>query len=178
MFSSSAFGVSAAAIFVVLLVIAGVSDLRSRRIPNSLVAVLALLGIGYSAAALGSRAGAVSAFAGAGIGLAVWLPFYALHMVGAGDVKFFAAGSVWLGPRFALYAAALSAILGGVLALIMVLRWRMRPGRVDERVARGDAAEDSPGRGGAQLPERNALPYGIAMSAALGAIAWFQYALR
>ena len=179
MFSSSVFEGGAVAVFLVLLIIAGISDLRSRRIPNSLVVVLALSGAGYAAATLGGRAGALSASAGAAIGLTIWLPFYALHMVGAGDVKFFAAGSVWLGPRFALHAAALSAVLGGVLAVIMILAWRVRSARmVGEREKRGCDGESLLARSGARLPECNALPYGIAMSVGLGIIAWSQHALR
>jgi prepilin peptidase CpaA len=51
-------------------------------------------------------------------------------MMGAGDVKLFAAAGAWLGPAGAVNAAIAAAILGGVLALgwLLVRRGRSRTG--------------------------------------------------
>jgi len=105
------------------------------------------------------RQAAITVLEGAATGLVVWLPFWVLGMLGAGDVKFFAAAAAWLGPRLALYAALLSALLGAVLAL----GWLFA--RVNRREPDGAAA-----------PKRlDTIPYGVAMAAGLAINAWFPH---
>src|SRR5690349_20918984 len=82
-------------IFTAVLAWASVFDIRTRRIPNALVAVLALLGVSYSALLLPVGAGVQRALMGMGVGFGLWIPFYMLRMLGAGDVKLFAAPSCW-----------------------------------------------------------------------------------
>jgi prepilin peptidase CpaA len=94
------------------------TDLRWRRIPN-------VLTLGGAAAALlvqlllRGSAGATSAAAGWAIGLALFLPIFALRGIGGGDVKLLAALGAWLGPMPAVWLAFWSAIAGGVFALIV-----------------------------------------------------------
>jgi prepilin peptidase CpaA len=57
-------------------------------------------------------------------GLVVWLPFYALGWLGAGDVKLVAAAGAWLGPKEVLEGSLIAALLGAVLALLWMLRSR------------------------------------------------------
>jgi len=96
---------------------------------------------------------------GAATGLVVWLPFWALGMLGAGDVKFFAAAAAWLGPRLALYAALLSALLGAMLALgwLFARAYRHEPGS------------------SAALQRVDTIPYGVAMAAGLAINAWYPH---
>ena len=101
---------AAGACFIGALAVASTSDVRSRRIPNRLVVVLALLGLAFSMVTLGPSVGASRALIGFGIGFGLWIPFYALGMLGAGDVKLFAAACCWLAPSQAFGAAFLSAI--------------------------------------------------------------------
>lgn len=175
---SSAFDVGSTASFIVLLALAGACDVRIRRIPNSLVASLALLGVGYAVAELGGGAGMISALTGLVVGLVIWLPWYALGMIGAGDVKLFAAGSVWLGPRLALSAAAISAILGGALAVSWLLWLHLHSERAAEGVARANGDANDLVEVDTDTQSRGALPYGVAMAAGLGVIAWFPHVLR
>ena len=101
----------------VVLLTACVMDLRTRRIPNGLVVVGALAGVGF-ALLDGGLGGGVRAVAGLTVGLLVWLPFWLLRMLGGGDVNLFAAGAAWLGPTGAIEAAMIAGLSGGVLSLL------------------------------------------------------------
>jgi prepilin peptidase CpaA len=116
----------AAGVLVALLAVACVIDVRERRIPNALVAVVLVAGVLVTTALDPVWHGLWRAVAGAGLGLAIWLPGWLLRMMGAGDVKLFAAAGAWLGPMGAVNAAIMTAAFGGVLALAWLL---MRRGR-------------------------------------------------
>lgn len=113
-----AFGVA----YVALVALACLSDVRRRRIPNELVLVTALGGIAFSLVRLSPVQGVLAALAGIGVGLGIWIGFYALGVMGAGDVKFFAAASAWLGPSGSWRAALVAAGVGGMLAVLYLLR--------------------------------------------------------
>jgi prepilin peptidase CpaA len=111
---------------VALVLTAVVCDLRSRRIPNALVASGIALGLfiqtvapasgglfGHPAGALGF----VPALLGGLLGLGLFLPLYALRALGAGDVKLLAMVGVWLGAPAVAYAALWTMLAGGVLSL-------------------------------------------------------------
>lgn len=97
-----------------------VTDVRERRIPN-------LLTFGGAAAALVAHAvgggwdGALHAAAGWMVGCALFLPFFLLRGMGAGDVKLLAALGAWLGPGDALWVALYGSIAGGVLAIVVAI---------------------------------------------------------
>src|SRR5689334_14045450 len=101
----------------ILFTAACVSDLRTRRIPNLLVLITAVAGIVAAVLTKSWSAGLIESGTGLGTGLVLWVPFYAFGMLGAGDVKLFAAASTFLGPRSALEASVYTALYGGVLAL-------------------------------------------------------------
>src|SRR6476619_528728 len=109
-------------VFSAILVAAAVGDLRTRRIPNKLVAVLALLGIAYSVARAPGIPGLFQAGGGLLAGLACWLPFYVMGWLGAGDVKLYAAAGAWLGPARAVEGALVGALFGAVLSLIWMAK--------------------------------------------------------
>ena len=69
---------------VALAVAAGVTDWRSRRIPNWLTVPGLLVGIAANAA-FGGLTGLKSSLLGAGLGLLLLLPFVFLRSLGAGD---------------------------------------------------------------------------------------------
>ncbi len=108
-------------VFAGLLILACVSDWRTRRIPNKTVAVLAVCGVILAIVSKSLAAGLTHAGAGAAVGLAIWLPFYALRTLGAGDVKLFAAASTYLGPHAAVEAALYTALYGGVIAFVFMI---------------------------------------------------------
>ncbi len=121
-FSGSVWLAAFAFLFFLLIGVACVTDVRERRIPNWLVGVTALFGLFFSISTRTIFPGIGMALAGMGAGLAIWLPFYMLGVLGAGDVKFFAACAAWLGPTGAWQGALLSAVVGGVLAIAFLLR--------------------------------------------------------
>ena len=108
----------------ILAIAAGVTDLRSRRIPNRLVIAGFVLGLTLNACA-GGVAGFGWSLAGAGLGLVLFLPFFLLGGMGGGDVKLMAALGSLLGPADILKVALAAAFAGGVLAL-MVAWWSGR----------------------------------------------------
>ncbi|WP_338769491.1 prepilin peptidase [Massilia sp. METH4] len=107
---------------------AAVTDIALRRIPN----VLVLCGL-LIAMALHLYMGAPGAWldtglAGLAAGFFLFWPLYMLGGMAAGDVKLMAMSGVFLGPELALQVALLTCLIGGALALLMLLlngRWRI-----------------------------------------------------
>lgn len=104
--------------------IAGYTDWRSRRIPNWLTVPALLVGIAANTAA-GRWPGAKSALLGAGLGLALLLPFVLLRSLGAGDWKLVGALGAFLGPQRLLGVLFVAALLAGVMAVILIV-WKRR----------------------------------------------------
>ena len=110
----------------ILVTIAAVYDIRYRRIPNWLVLTGIVAAFGWNAYSL-SGPGLSRSAAGLGLGFALYFPFYLLRARGAGDVKLLAAIGAITGPGNCFWIFLLTAILGGVIALVMVMfRGRVR----------------------------------------------------
>jgi prepilin peptidase CpaA len=103
-------------VLAVLLLIAIVSDLFTRRIPNWLTFGAALAGI-LIQWRLGAASGVGFAVGGFAVGLACFLPSYLFGALGGGDVKLMAAAGCFLGPWATVVAALAATVAGGVLAL-------------------------------------------------------------
>ena len=118
----------AIAALAALLTAAVVSDLRSRRIPNRLIAAGVLVACAVHAAALISGQAALagmhfwSPLTGALLGGACLLPMYALRAACAGDVKLLAMVGAFIGAGSVLAAALYTLLAGGVLALVFLAR--------------------------------------------------------
>ena len=97
-------------------IVACISDLRSRRIPNVLTFGAAAGAFGYHLATGGVGALGQSAL-GWLVGLLVFIVPFALRGLGGGDVKLVAALGAWLGPADAIWLAMYTAIAGGVMAI-------------------------------------------------------------
>ena len=171
-FSGSAVAMLGGAFFTLALVVASIWDIRSRRIPNFLVIALAVLGVCYSAVVQSPSAGVPRALLGLLLGFGLWIPFYALRMLGAGDVKLFAAASCWMAPSQIFGAAIAAALAGGVLSVIgLVLAHGL--GLTMLRVAHGLRDPKMLATPLAVPAGRKTLPYGLAMTAGLLIAAWF-----
>jgi prepilin peptidase CpaA len=166
--------------FSLMMVLSAGWDIRYRRIPNALSLATFTFGVVVAAGLLDPREAVIRALGGAATGFAVWLPIWALGMMGAGDVKFFAAASAWLGPELAIVAALATALFGGALALCWLL-WRARVassscnaiGQADA-ITRGRFGRcDNPGSPEAARRLSATLPYGVAMAAGLATSAWY-----
>jgi prepilin peptidase CpaA len=101
---------------VLLCCAAAWTDLRSRRIPNSLV-LPALVGALCLHSALHAGQGFLLSLSGAAVAGGLLLPGYVLRMTGAGDVKLLMAVGAWLGFPAALTAALLSLVVGGLVGI-------------------------------------------------------------
>jgi prepilin peptidase CpaA len=100
--------------------LACVTDLRMRRVPNALTFGAAAAGLLWHVVS-GGLSGAGFALAGWAVGIIVFLPLYALRGMGAGDVKLLGAFGAWVGPVMVLWVALYGSIAGGVLAVIVAL---------------------------------------------------------
>ncbi len=101
---------------------ATLTDIRSHRIPNVLSLGGMALGLALQFWTQGA-AGMLAGLGGIGIGLLIFIPFYALGGMAAGDVKLMGAVGAFLGPVETLLAVAFTLMAGGVLAFfVLVIR--------------------------------------------------------
>ena len=101
--------------------VATVVDIRVRRIPNTLTATMAGIGVGLAASGI-SGVTLVGSVLGFILGFALMLPGHALGATGAGDVKFMAAVGAIVGPATVVTAFLFTAVAGGILALAVAIR--------------------------------------------------------
>jgi prepilin peptidase CpaA len=95
-------------------------DLRTRHIPNAVTFGGAAAALIYAGATYGPG-GFLLSVGGWLTGVAVFLPFFLLGGMGAGDVKLVACFGAWLGPLAALTVALYAALAGGVMAIGLAL---------------------------------------------------------
>jgi prepilin peptidase CpaA len=116
---SSVGGEAALALYVFLLVMAALSDGSSLRIPNWLTLLLAAmfpaaaLAFGHQVNWLSHVGAAAAAFAGAAV-------LFGFRLMGGGDVKLIAAVALWTGLGGLVPFLALTAVIGGMLALLQL----------------------------------------------------------
>jgi len=101
---------------LIVLAIATVTDLRSRRIPNWLVFPFLLAGIVVSGWLHGWH-GVWESMSGLGLGALLFGILFFMGGMGMGDVKLCAAIGAWIGPRQLLTALVLTGITGGIMAV-------------------------------------------------------------
>ena len=107
---------------IILLLVLGTaiaSDLRWRTIPNWLTGPSILVGLGLHTF-MNQFAGFVFSLEGAAVGLGLFVVLYACGWMGAGDVKLFAAVGSFLGPAQTISAAVGIALVGGLVALVVL----------------------------------------------------------
>jgi prepilin peptidase CpaA len=103
-----------------VLIVAAVIDGWKLRVPNWITFPLIISGWVYNLAYFG-LAGLGWSLLGTAVGLALLLPAYAIGGMGAGDVKLLAGIGAWVCSTTTLYAFCVSAVLGGAIAIGMVL---------------------------------------------------------
>ena len=108
-------------VFPLLMIVSGVGDVLSMRIPNRLIIAIAAaflplaLATGMPMWLLGMNA------ATALILLAIGFALFSFGLIGGGDAKLMAASGLWLGFPCVLMFILMSALAGGVLAAAMGL---------------------------------------------------------
>lgn len=112
-------------VLVVLLLTAAVIDYRSLRIPNWLTLGGMVLGLALSTALVRpAYSGLLAGLGGIAVGMLVFLPLYAIRVLGAGDVKLMGAVGAFLGTADTLRALLFVAIAGGIAAVAVAVRRR------------------------------------------------------
>jgi prepilin peptidase CpaA len=111
---------------VLLSILAGWTDLRSRRIPNWLTISGATVGV-VANTVLGGSAGLKTSLLGLVLGLGLLLPFVLLRSLGAGDWKLAGALGAFTGPTVLIDLLIGSVFVAGLMALALVIyKGRMR----------------------------------------------------
>ncbi len=140
-------------IFMGLLIWGAVSDFCDYVIPNRLCLAIALLFPAYVLARGGDVDWAGAILVAAAV-FAVGACFFALNLAGGGDVKFLSAAALWAGPAWIVPLLAITALSGGVIALMMLSRFRFaRP-----------HPEDGPSGGARASSLKQPMPYGVAIA--------------
>jgi prepilin peptidase CpaA len=160
----------------IVLIVAAVIDGFELKVPNWITFPFIVSGWIYSVAAFGWE-GLGWSILGTVVGLALLMPAYAIGGMGAGDVKLLAGVGAWVYGIHTAYAFAWSAVIGAVLAVLMVLcrnAWKKHSAQFwlilneilvirDPQQLAEIAAE--------RKPSMLLLPYGIPI--ALGTIGYF-----
>lgn len=174
-------------VLALLLTVAVVTDTRQRRIPNTLVLVTLLAGLLFHA--LGPQAGTGGLFSsepgalgfwralgGALTGLLLFLPLHLLRVLGAGDVKLFAAVGAFAGPGASVNLALCVLLAGGLLALgHMVMARNARLVMQNTLASLGQMLPGSAGSFDAHTQTAWRMPYAVAI--ALGVVAYAAWRL-
>ncbi|MFS8978722.1 prepilin peptidase [Cupriavidus necator] len=142
---------------IAIVLTAAATDLHRRRIPNWLTFGAWLLALPVQMAMHGAAGGASAWALGWLAGLGVFLPLYLLRGMAAGDVKLMAAVGAWLGAAMALQIALAAFVLGGVWALVLVVKSRRHA-----QLVRNIGGILRTGAGG---PSVGSMPYGVAIAA-------------
>lgn len=137
-----------AALLSGILICVAVSDVLDRRIPNAAVAALVVLFALWALADRGASLG--PGLAAAAIGFVIGFVLYALRIMGAGDVKLFAAVALFTGLSYLHLFALATVLVGGVLAIVSLAASPRRALVMFSLKGRGDY-----GRG---------VPYGVAIA--------------
>ncbi|MCA9234244.1 MAG: prepilin peptidase [Planctomycetales bacterium] len=168
-------------VVTITLVVAAVIDGLQLKVPNWITFPMILSGWVYSAA-LSPYAGWEGlwlSLIGTAVGLALLLPAYAIGGMGAGDVKLLAGVGAWMWGSVTFYAFAVSALVGGVIAVGMVLYKKSWSKHRDQfwsilnEIATVKDPEKLAEIAAERKPRMFLLPYGIPI--AIGSIAYFAW---
>ena len=165
-------------VVTVTLVVAAVIDGYKLKVPNWITFPMILSGWVYSTVMFGLP-GLGWSLVGTAVGLALLLPAYAIGGMGAGDVKLLGGVGAWVWGTTTFYAFCATAVVGGVIAVAMVLvsrTWQKHQAQFwmilnevttirDPETLATIAAE--------RKPSMMLLPYGIPI--AIGTIAYFAW---
>jgi len=116
--------------FVGLLVAVAITDVRSLTISNRYCAAIALLYPVYVATAPYGVDWIDGAIVGA-VALTIGFLLFAMRLAGGGDVKLFAAGSLWAGSHWLAEYVFATALVGGVFAVAMLIHRRIASKRTE-----------------------------------------------
>jgi len=163
----------------VTLIVAAIIDGKKLKVPNYITFPMILSGWVFNSAVMGWEGLGLSLL-GTVVGLGLLLPAYAIGGMGAGDVKLLAGVGAWVGSGVTFYAFCVSAIVGGVIAVAMVVLQRGWTKHKNQflMILHEIATVGSPSELATIAAERKSsmmlLPYGIPI--AIGTILYFFWA--
>ncbi len=149
----------AVTVFAVVMAAAAIEDFRRQIIPNLLPVLLCIF---WPLQLYAMSAGVYDIVAALGCGLAAFLVgavLFARGYLGGGDVKLLAAVILWAGPAQTLQLLMLTAVLGGVLASVLLLPFGRDALIAVRRLFRHAYL---PAESGLAMP----VPYGVAIAGA------------
>ncbi len=158
---------------VVLLIVvlaAAIYDVRYRRIPNWISVSGALVGVGLNSFLYNGAPGLLFALKGLALGFGLYFVLYALHAMGAGDVKLMGAAGALVGWQNWFGIFVITAILGGIMSFILILlRGRVRKtlwnlGFILGEMKHGRAAYVSREELDVKSPKATGLPHGAVIA--------------
>jgi prepilin peptidase CpaA len=149
------------------------------KVPNWITFPMIVSGWIYSAtlSPFAGWEGLMYSLIGTVVGLALLLPLYAIGGMGAGDVKLLAGVGAWVWGTVTLYAFAVSAVIGGIIAVLMVLAgksWTKHQSQfwmICNEILTVKDPEKLATIAAERKPTMMLLPYGIPI--AIGTIAYF-----
>ncbi len=133
-------------LFVVLLLLAGWTDLRNFTIPNHIPIAIALLLPTYEMTGLAPFPWLASLLISSAVFI-TGLGFFSMKLMGGGDVKLMASVSLWAGTACALDFLLVTALAGGLLSVFALVKKKF-----------GFAG------GWSNEANRNVVPYGVAIT--------------
>ena len=164
----------------IVLIVAAVIDGWILKVPNWLTFPFIISGWIYWTVAAGFVNGLGWSLLGTFVGMILLLVLRNVGGMGAGDVKLLAGVGAWLGTIVTLWAFAATAVVGGVMAAVMIAfsgNWR-KHWVMAHQILHEWKTVRSPEKLAAIARERKPtmklLPYGIPM--AIGSIAYFAIA--
>lgn len=157
------------AVLSTLVVIAGLYDIKARRIPNWLVLAGLVASFFYQVFS-GYGFGFIFWATGFGVGFLCFLPLYVIRTMGAGDVKLMAAVGSFIGGPAAFQTVILTLLAGGALALLVMVwngSWKLVLKNIGLITANMTIAAMTRQLPVAEKPVQSAgnLPYGVAIAA-------------
>ena len=144
---------AALGVLPVLMIVAGLYDLTTMKIPNWIS--LALLAAFFPVAWLVGLSGAeMLIHVGVGVAaLLVGMALFALNWVGGGDAKLLAAACLWMGAAGSLPFVLCSALAGGAFCLVLITARKLAP-----------SYPGGPAWAARLLDPKGDVPYGVALA--------------
>jgi prepilin peptidase CpaA len=166
-------------VVTITLIVAAVIDGMKLKVPNWITFPMIISGWIYMTlfSPYAGWEGLLYSLGGTVVGLAVLMPAYAIGGMGAGDVKLMAGVGAWVGATVTLWAFAISAIIGGVIAVVMVIigkGWSKHQGQfwmICNEILTVKDPDKLASIAAERKPTMMLLPYGIPI--AIGTIAYF-----
>jgi prepilin peptidase CpaA len=144
-------------------------DYKQRRVPNWLNAAIAGAGLLAQAWFFGLH-GVTAGLLGLVVGFACLIIPWLMHGMGAGDVKLMMAIGVWLGPWHTLISFAVGVVVGGVIAVVMIVSsgrvWQAYANlcTIRDKVSHADTIFSEYGSAKSFGATSQLLPYGVPLT--------------